>query len=87
MFSLYWINYYLIYQSTTNETGHLLFFDKTLSIANQICCTKMKFSIKEFFSTCDQIRRKLRIRSHLLKKFFMKNLTFCPVVEAIQTVI
>ena len=28
----------------------------------------MKFSIQEFFSTCDQIRRKLRIWSHLLKK-------------------
>ena len=29
---------------------------------------KMKFSIKDFFSKCDQIRRKLRIWSHLLKK-------------------
>ena len=28
----------------------------------------MKFSIKDFFSKCDQIRRKLRIWSHLLKK-------------------
>ena len=26
---------------------------------------KMKFSINDFFSTCDQIRRKLRIWSHL----------------------
>ena len=25
---------------------------------------KMKFSIKDFFSKCDQIRRKLRIWSH-----------------------
>ena len=29
---------------------------------------KMKFSIKDFFSKCDQIRGKLRIWSHLLKK-------------------
>ena len=29
---------------------------------------KMKFSIKDFFSKCDQIRRKLRVCSHLLKK-------------------
>ena len=29
---------------------------------------KMKFSIKNFFSKCDQIRRKLWICSHLLKK-------------------
>ena len=33
----------------------------------------MKFSIKDFFSKCDQIRRKLRIWSHLLKKFLMEN--------------
>ena len=36
---------------------------------------KMKFSIKHFFSKCDQIRRKLRIWSHLLKKSLMKSLT------------
>ena len=29
---------------------------------------KMKFSFKDFFRKCDQIRRKLRIWSHLLKK-------------------
>ena len=29
---------------------------------------KMKFSITDFFSKCDQIRRKLRIWSHLLKE-------------------
>ena len=33
-----------------------------------ITAQKMKFSIKDFFSKCDQIRRKLRIWSHLLKK-------------------
>ena len=36
----------------------------------------MKFSIKDFFSKCDQIRRKLRIWSHLLKKSLMENLIF-----------
>ena len=34
---------------------------------------KMKFSIKVFFSKCNQIRRKLRILSHLLKKFSTEN--------------
>ena len=29
---------------------------------------RMKFSIKDFFSKCVQIRRKLRIWSHLLEK-------------------
>ena len=36
----------------------------------------MKFSIKDFFSKCDQIRRKLRIWSHLLKKSLMENFIF-----------
>ena len=40
---------------------------------------KMKFSIKYFFSKCDQIRRKLRIWSHLLKKSQMENFIFCAV--------
>ena len=37
----------------------------------------MKFSIKDFFSKCDQIRRKLRIWSRLLEKSKMENLIFC----------
>ena len=40
---------------------------------------KMKFSIKDFFSKCDQIRRKLRIWSHLLKKSLTENFIFCAV--------
>ena len=45
---------------------------------------KMKFSIKDFFSKCDQIRRKLRIWSHLLKKSLMKNFIFCVVIEQLH---
>ena len=37
---------------------------------------KMKFSIKDLFCKCDQIRRKLRIWSHLLKKSLIENFTF-----------
>ena len=39
----------------------------------------MKFSIKDFLSKCDQIRRKLRIWSHLQKKSLMENFIFCAV--------
>ena len=39
----------------------------------------MNYSIKEFFSKCDQIRRFLRIWSHLLKKSLMENLIFDAV--------
>ena len=41
---------------------------------------KMKFSIKYLFSTCDQIRRKLRVWSHLLKKLLMENFISCAVL-------
>ena len=40
---------------------------------------KMKFSIKDFFNKCDQIRRKLRIWSRLPKKSLMENVIFCAV--------
>ena len=42
----------------------------------------MKFSIKNFFSKCAQIRRKLWIWSHLLKKCLMENFIFCAVKVA-----
>ena len=44
---------------------------------------KKKFSIKDFFSKCDQIHRKLRIWPYLLKKFLIENLIFlCSVWAA-----
>ena len=42
---------------------------------------KIKFSIKDFFSKCDQIRRKMRIWSHLLNKSLMENFIFCAVLQ------
>ena len=36
----------------------------------------MKFPIKDFVSKCDQIRKKLRICSYLLKKSLMENFIF-----------
>ena len=40
---------------------------------------KTKFSIKDFFIKCDQIRSFLRIWSYLLKKSLMVNFIFCVV--------
>ena len=45
---------------------------------------KMKFSIKDFFSKCDQIRRKLPIWSHLLKKSLIENFIFCAVLDMLK---
>ena len=44
-----------------------------------ITAQKMKFSIKNFFSKCDQIRSFLRICSPLLKNSLMENFIFCAV--------
>ena len=40
---------------------------------------KMKFSIKDFFSKCDQVRSFRRIWSHLPKKSLIENFIFCAV--------
>ena len=41
---------------------------------------KMKFSIKDFFSKCNQILRKLRIWPHLPKKSLVENFIFCALL-------
>ena len=59
----------------------LLKIDLTSDLTSSLCsintAQKMKFSIKDFFSKCDQIRSFLQMWSHLLKKFLMKNFIFC----------
>ena len=40
---------------------------------------KNKFFMKDFFNKCDQIRRKLRIWSPLVKKSLMENFIFFAV--------
>ena len=45
---------------------------------------KMKFSIKDFFSKCDQIHSFLRTWSYLLKKSLIKNFIFCAVLIIIH---
>ena len=40
----------------------------------------MKFSVKDFFNKCDQVRSDLRIWSRLLKKSLMENFIFCAVL-------
>ena len=56
-----------------------LFPRNSPKILGTITAQKMKFSIKDFFNKCDQILRKLRIWSHLLKKSLMENFVFCAV--------
>ena len=52
------------------------------SLNTPVTAQKMEFSIKDFFSKCDQVRWKQRIWSHVLKKFLMENFIFlCSVSE------
>ena len=53
------------------------FFDTLRSVMNT--AQKTKFSTKDFFGKCDQIRKKLGIWSYLLKKLLMENFIFCAV--------
>ena len=49
-----------------------------LDVCNSLTAEKMKFSMKAFFSKCDQIRSLLRIWSHLMKNV-TQNFIFCTV--------
>ena len=62
----------------------MIYFQKflikaTVEVSDVPLHKKMNISIKDFFSKCDQIRRKLRIWSYILKKFLMENFIFCTV--------
>ena len=46
-------------------------------LTKNVSAQKMKSSIKDFFSKCDQIRRKLRIWLLFLKKSLLENFIFC----------
>ena len=70
------------YESISDRKGNhnvliseLVLLDSNFSNTAQ----KMNFSIRDFFSQCDQIPRKLRIWSHLPKKSLMENFTFCTM--------
>ena len=45
---------------------------------------KMKFSLKDFFSKCDQIRRKLRILVRFTEEILNGKLYFCTVIQTIK---
>ena len=47
---------------------------------NKFTAQRIKFSIKDLLSKCDQIPSFPRIWSHLLKKSLMENFIFCAAV-------
>ena len=70
-------------QKSSRSGGHRLTQNPTHFAEHSIYYTaqKMKFSIEDFFSKWDQIRKNLRIWSHLLKKSLMENFIFCAVLN------
>ena len=82
------MSYYLRYQYGLgfNEEESLIFpflfesiLNTPLSYSITFTAQKMKFSIKDFVSKCDQICSFLRIWSHLLKKSLTENFIVCAV--------
>ena len=61
-----------------------MFIDDALVVSIPFTAQKMKLSNKDFFSRCDQIRRNLRIWSHLLKKSLMESFIFCAVYDILH---
>ena len=66
--------------SPTLEKSKLsLSLDQQSEVSHGFTAQKMKSSIKDFSSKCDQIRSFLRIWSHLLEKSLIENFIFCAV--------
>ena len=58
-----------------------------MAVVVQYCTAqKMKFSVTDFFSKCDQIRSFLRTWSHLLKKSVMENFIFCALLKILAEI-
>ena len=56
---------------------------RSLNPWSEITAQKNEVPIRDSFSKCDQIHRKLRIWSYLLKNFLMENFIFCAVDPSI----
>ena len=59
-----------------NNPSTIFSYETSLERNTISTAQKIKFSIEYFFSECDQVRRKLHIWSHLLKKSLMQNFVF-----------
>ena len=66
------------------QLAHLTMWCFNGHFFHHITAQKMKFSIKDFFSKCDQISSFLRIWSLLPKKVLMENFILCAVVKRVK---
>ena len=70
---------YSFWSLTFSQNAPSQMYDRALNTPLVITTQKMKFSIIDFFSKCDQIRSFLRSWSCLSKKSLMENFIFCAV--------
>ena len=78
--------YHELHELTTNQRALIFQLYLHAFLIRFMTAQKMKFPINDFFSKCDQIRRKLRIWSHLLKKSLMENFVQCLNVIVVLVV-
>ena len=72
---------YICMSSSSLKCSHLkslIYFPVAYNFV-RFTAQKMKFSFKDFFRKCDQIRSFMWIWSHLLKKSLMGDFIFCAV--------
>ena len=74
----------ITYSEMSLSMCNMIWLKKNSLECSRYTAQKMKYSIKDFFSKCDQIRRKLQIWSQLLKKSLMKNFIFCVVISMME---
>ena len=81
-----WVLYLPVCSQHVNDHFHQIYVSGKPDTENESdysyrinTAQKMKFSIKDFFSKCDQIRSFLQIWSHSLKKSLMENFILCAV--------
>ena len=67
------------------STSVISILSPTSNIYQQVHCTKIRFSIKDFFSKCERICRKLQICSHLFKTCLTEKFIQCRAVIAQPT--
>ena len=78
-----WANRVNVIRFFTNIEVQSLMLEELLMTTVQ---KKMKFSIKDFFSKYGQVRKKLRILSHLLKKSLMEDfINFCTIHPTVDS--
>ena len=70
--------------ATKNLCAFIPIIENNVIIFKYIIVQKMKFSIKDFYSKYDRIRRKLCIWSYLLQKSLMENFIFCAVYFEVE---